>query len=52
MIGRELIEYIVDNDLEDIEILIQPPSVEDKDSESVPLEHGDIEWNDEYLFIG
>ena len=48
MKAKNLIEFIQDNNLEEYEIMI------DVDEEPVPLEEGDIDWNEilEYLFIG
>ena len=49
MKGQDLIDFILENDLENYEILIQ-----DIRSGSVPLEVGDMDWNEdmEKLYLG
>ena len=50
MKASELVNYILENELEDLEIMIQPPC--DVLFDSVPLEDRDLEYNDTYVFIG
>ena len=48
MKAKDLIEYILDNNLEEYEVMVEV------NEEPVPLEEGDIDWNEdlEYLFMG
>jgi hypothetical protein len=59
MKARELVEYIQENQLEEYEVMIQPPldSIEDIEVEvpsPVPLEEGDVDWEEgkEELYMG
>ena len=56
MRGDELIEFIVENGLEDYEVMIQPPigNYGSQTYSPIPLENGDIDWNEdkEVVFIG